>query len=216
MRVQLDPRQWPGRVIPETDLEIDTAVEALCLRANWSDADRAGVRAVVGPWFAEGWSVDALLAAVDNKPDGSRQGSPRNRDQVAHDFLRARLRSWWQGGARRARPPVAGMTLGQWWRVNRRNARLTRPRPRRPLGEAGRQAQEQSREQVRARLRDPVERSRARARRWQEALDGLLVPGQRPPTFEDSRRLLAEIVQVPAHPVCSRCGCRTGVLSQAA
>jgi len=216
MRVQLDPRQWPGRVIPETDVEIDTAVEALCLRANWVDADRAGVRAVVEPWFGAGWSVDALLVAVDGKPDGSRQGSPRNRDQVAHDFLRARLRSWWQGGARRARPPVAGMTLGQWWRVNRRNARLTQPRPRRPLGEAGRLAQEQSRERVRARLRDPVERSRARARRWQEALDALLVPGLRAPTFEDSRKLLAEITPARSHPVCSRCGCRTGVVARAA
>ncbi|MBW4716930.1 hypothetical protein [Saccharothrix obliqua] len=216
MRVQLDPRQWPGRVIPETDDEIDTAVEAFCLRANWADADRAGVRVVMAPWFAEGWSVDALLVAVDSRPDGSRQGSPRNRDQVAHDFLRARLRSWWVGGARRARPPVPGMTLGQWWRVNRRNARLTQPRPRRQPGEAGRLAREESRERVRARLGDPVERSRARARRWQEVLDSLLVPGRRAPTFDDSRRLLAEVVQPPRHPVCSRCGCRTTALPRAA
>ncbi|NUT91611.1 MAG: hypothetical protein HOY78_06215 [Saccharothrix sp.] len=215
MRVQLDPRQWPGRVVPETDDEIDTAVEALCLRASWGDADRALLREVVEPWFAEGWSVDALLAAVDSRPDGTRQGRPRNRDQAAHDFLRVRLWSWWQGGALRARPPVAGMTLGQWWRVNRRNARLTAPRPRRPLGETGEVAREEVRS--RARLRDPVERSRARARRWQEVLDSLLVPGRRPPTFEDSRRLLAEVVvQVPTHPVCSRCGCRTGVLPHAA
>ncbi|GAA0207380.1 hypothetical protein GCM10010492_01130 [Saccharothrix mutabilis subsp. mutabilis] len=215
MRVRLDPRQWPGRVIPETDDEIDTAVEALCLRASWGDADRALLREVVEPWFGEGWSVDALLAAVDSRPDGTRQGRPRNRDQAAHDFLRVRLWSWWQGGARRARPPVAGMTLGQWWRVNRRNARLTAPRPRRPLGESGEQAREEARS--RARLRDPVERSRARAKRWQEVLDSLLVPGQRPPTFEDSRRLLAEVVvRAPAHPVCSRCGCRTGVLPLAA
>lgn len=215
MRVRLDPRQWPGRVIPETDAEIDTAVEALCLRATWPDAHRAAVRRVVEPWFAEGWSVDALLAAVDRRPDGSRQGSPRSRDQVAHDFLRARLRSWWQGGARRARPPVAGMTLGAWWRVNRRNARLTEPRARRPLSAAGSLAREQSRERVRSRLKDPVERSRELARRRQEVLDGLLVPGQRVPTFDDARKLLAD-VRLPAHPVCSRCGCRQGVLPNAA
>jgi hypothetical protein len=170
---------------------------------------------VVEPWFAEGWSVDALLAAVDRRPDGTRQGSPRSRDQVAHDFLRARLRSWWQGGARRARPPVAGMTLGAWWRINRRNARLTEPRARRPLSTAGSLAREQSRERVRARLKDPVERSRELARRRQEVLDGLLVPGQRVPTFDDARKLLAD-VRLPAHPVCSRCGCRQGVLPNAA
>jgi len=215
MRVRLDPRQWPGRVIPETDAEIDTAVEALCLRATWPDAHRAAVRRVVEPWFAEGWSVDALLAAVDRRPDGTRQGSPRSRDQVAHDFLRARLRSWWQGGARRARPPVAGMTLGAWWRINRRNARLTEPRARRPLSAAGSLAREQSRERVRSRLKDPVERSRDLARRRQEVLDGLLVPGQRVPTFDDARKLLVD-VRLPAHPVCSRCGCRQGVLPNAA
>ena len=215
MRVRLDPRQWPGRVIPETDAEIDTAVEALCLRATWPDAHRTAVRRVVEPWFGEGWSVDALLAAVDRRPDGTRQGSPRSRDQVAHDFLRARLRSWWQGGARRARPPVAGMTLGAWWRINRRNARLTEPRPRRPLSTAGTLAREQSRERVRARLQDPVERSRELARRRQEVLDSLLVPGQRVPTFDDARKLLAD-VRLPAHPVCSRCGCRQGVLPNAA
>ncbi|GAA3883844.1 hypothetical protein GCM10022243_55720 [Saccharothrix violaceirubra] len=217
MRVRLDPRQWPGRVVPETEDEIDTAVEAVCLRANWADADRTALRALVRPWFEAGWSVDALLTAADRRPDGTRQGSPKTHDQVAHDFLRARLRSWWEGGARRSRPPVAGMTLGQWWRVNRRNARLNEPRPRRVLGAPGESAREASLDRVRARLRDPVERARERGRRYTEVLDSLLVPGLSPPTFDDSRRLLAEIqVRVPRHPVCSRCGCRPNVLSVAA
>lgn len=205
MRVRLDPRQWPGRVVPETDGEIDTAVEAVCLRANWPDADRLRIRGVLAPWFVEGWSVDALLAAVDVKPDGSRQGRPRGRDQVAHDFLRARLRAWTGLGGDRARPPLAGMTLGQWFRVNRRNARLNEPRAARSLGAAGEQAREQSKAHVRARLRDPVERSRERSRRWQEVLDSLLVPGLPAPTFEDSRKLLVD--RWVAQPqVCAHCG----------
>jgi len=205
MRVRLDPRQWPGRVVPDTDDEIDTAVEAVCLRANWPDADRSRVRGALVPWFAEEWCVDAVLAAVDVKPDGSRQGRPKDRDQVAHDFLRARLRAWTGLGGDRARPPLAGMTLGQWFRVNRRNARLNEPRPAKALSEAGEQAREQSKAQVRARLRDPVERSRERARRWREALDALLVPGLPVPTFDDSRKLLVDR-WMPKPQVCAHCG----------
>ncbi|MEU5694936.1 hypothetical protein [Actinosynnema sp. NPDC020468] len=188
---------------------MDTAVESLCRRASWGDADRSSVRALLAPWFAEGWTVDAVLLAVDKRPDGVRQGAPKTRDQVAHDFLRARLRSWWEGGARRARPPVPGMTLGQWWRVNRRNAHLNQPRPRRPLPPAGERAVAASRARVRERLKDPVERARARSRRHQEVLDSLLVPGQRPPTFDDATKLLATLrTPLPLHPVCAHCGCR--------
>ncbi|GAA2667251.1 MULTISPECIES: hypothetical protein [Actinosynnema] len=215
MRVHLDPRQWPGRVVPETEHEIDTAVEALCLRANWADADRAGVRAVLVPWFGDGWCVDAVLTAVDRRPDGARQGAPRHRDQVAHDFLRARLRSWWPSGQQRSKPPVEGMSLGAWWRVNRRNARLNAPRRVPHLTEEGVRAREEAGERLRDRFRDPVERARARGRRNREALDALLVPGLAVPTFADSNRLLADI-RVPAHPVCQRCGCRTVVYEQAA
>lgn len=205
MRVRLDPRQWPGRVVPETDDEIDTAVEAVCLRANWPDADRLRIRGALAPWFAEGWSADALLTAIDVKPDGSRQGRPRGRDQIAHDFLRTRLRAWTGVGGERARPPLAGMTLGQWFRVNRRNARLNAPRASAPLGAAGERAREESRAQLKAHLRDPVERSRERSRRWQEVLDSLLVPGQPVPTFADSRKLLVDRL-VPRIQVCAHCG----------
>ena len=214
MRVRLDPRQWPGRVIPETDSEIDTAVEAVCLRASWTDADRRLAREVLEPWFRDGWPVDAVLTAVDHRPDGSWQGRPRGRDQEAHEFLRARLRTWSGAGGQRAKPPVPGVPLGQWWRVNRRNARLTERRAPVPLGPAGEQAREETMARARAHLADPVERSRAKARRWREALDTLLVPGKATPTFEDSRRLLVD--RVVPRTVCAHCGSGQVVIRRAA
>ena len=41
--MQIDPRRWPGRVVPSTDADVDIAVESLCVRASWTDADRRWV-----------------------------------------------------------------------------------------------------------------------------------------------------------------------------
>jgi hypothetical protein len=183
------------------------------MRASWADADRAQVRAVLVPWFAAGWPVDAVLAATDTRPDGSRQGRPRSRAQEAHEFLRARLRAW-SGSGSIARPPVAGVPLGQWWRVNRRNAQLHSRRSGAALGASGEAARSASLAAARAHLHDPVERSRARGRRWREVLDSLLVPGATAPTFEDSRRLLVD--RVIERPVCAHCGHGEVVVRRAA
>ena len=200
--MQIDPSRWPGRVVPSTDADVDIAVESLCTRASWPDADRRWVRRLLEPWFKAGWSVDALLVAVDTRPDGTRQGRPRSRAQVAHEFLRARLMVWTADGARLARPPLAGMSLGEWFRVNRRNAALHAPRSRSALTTEGERARAESR--ALAHRRDPVERSREKGRRRQEVLDSLLVPGQEAPSFADSWRLVAELV--PVQRVCSACG----------
>ncbi len=125
---------------------------------------------------------------MDQRPDGSRQGRPRGRDQEAHEFLRARLRAWSGADGRRSK----------------RNARLHEPRQAAPLGPEGEQAREESLARARAHLTDPVERSREKARRWREALDTLLVPGKAAPTFEDSRRLLVD--RVVPRTVCPHCG----------
>lgn len=200
--MQIDPRRWPGRVVPTTDADVDIAVESLCARASWPDADRRWVRRTLEPWFKAGWSVDAVLVAVDTKPDGTRQGRPRSRAQVAHEFLRARMMVWIADGARLARPPLAGMSLGEWFRVNRRNALVNLKRSGAALTSEGERARAESR--ALAHRRDPVERSREKGRRRVEALDSLLVPGQETPSFADSWRLVAELIPVPR--VCTACG----------
>ncbi|MDX8053930.1 hypothetical protein SK571_31560 [Lentzea sp. BCCO 10_0798] len=200
--MQIEPNRWPGRVVPSTGSDVDVAVESLCVRASWADADRRWVRRLLEPWFRAGWSVDALLVAIDKKPDGTSQGRPRSRAQVAHEFLRARLRTWTADGAGLAKPPLTGVSLGEWYRVNRRNAALNAPRRGVGLTSQGRQAQAETR--ALAHRRDPVERSREKGRRRQEVLDSLLVPGQEVPSFADSWRLVAELI--PVQRVCSACG----------
>ncbi len=200
--MQIEPRRWPGRVVPTTDADVATAVESLCARASWPDADRKWIRRTLEPWFAAGWSVDAVLVAVDTHPDGTRQGRPRSRAQVAHEFLRARMRAWTGDGARLARPPLPGVSLGEWFRVNRRNALLNSPRRAQGLGAEGERARAESR--ALAHRRDPVERSREKGRRRQEVLDSLLVPGVEAPSFAESWRLVADLI--PNQRVCSACG----------
>lgn len=200
--MQIDPRRWPGRVVPTTDADVDIAVESLVTRASWPDADRRWVRRTLEPWFKVGWCVDALLVAIDKRPDGTRQGRPRSRSQVAHEFLRARMMVWMSDGARFADPPLAGMSLGEWFRVNRRNSLLHARRSGSALTPEGERAKAESR--ALAHRRDPVERSREKARRRTEALDSLLVPGQEAPSFADSWRLVAELIPVPR--VCTACG----------
>ncbi|MEU5692819.1 hypothetical protein [Actinosynnema sp. NPDC020468] len=204
MHATIDPRQWPGRVVPETDAQVAAAVESLCLRAQWATANRARVAAVVGRWFDRGWCVDAVLRAVDLTPSGTLQRRKGDR-QEAHLFLRDRLRFWFaDDGADSAteplRPPVQGMTFAQWWDISRRNERTNRVRRRAPLTAEGEKARAEARATVRTNDRDAIATARTRGRLRQDALDSLLPAGTPPPTFEDSHR------PAPPRPVDRRVG----------
>lgn len=184
--------RWPGRVVPETDEEITQAVTSLCERAGWRDADLDQVTTVLSGWFAAGWCVDAIVAALDHTPRRERQPPRQSRESV-HDYLRTRLRSWFDddaaGPTERLAPPVPGMSLGRWWHLNQRRRSIEAPRGAAPrLSEAGRQAWEQARRTARSRRRDPLQRVRESNRRIQNALDSLLPPGVAPPPPTDTRR----------------------------
>ncbi|ONI91816.1 hypothetical protein ALI22I_06960 [Saccharothrix sp. ALI-22-I] len=184
----IHPQHWPGRVVPSSDQDVVTAVESLCLRAGWPGADRRELGQVLSPWFEAGWCVDAVLRAVDLTPSGTLQTEWRETDEP-HEFLQKRLRAWFDdgdtaaGSTDRAAPPVAGMSLGRWWRIHRRTAETAAPRVRGPLGEAGQRAREQTTARARTFRRDPVDAVRERQRRREEALDSLLPEATRPPTF---------------------------------
>lgn len=192
MFATIDPRQWPGRVIPETDVEIATAVESLCLRAQWADADRGAVAAVVRRWFDRGWCVDAVLRAVELTPDGKLQKRKSDK-QEPHIFLKDRLRFWFADDGDSAtdplKPPLSGMPFAQWWAINRRNERINQQRRRKPLSAEGEKAREAARVHARGSGRDAIAMARAKGQRQQDALDALVLPGMTPPTFEESRRL---------------------------
>jgi hypothetical protein len=195
MYATFKPKDWPGRVVPETEVHIATAVEALCERAQWHDADRAEITAVVLRWFDRGWCVDAILRAVDLKPDGRLQ-KRKSAKHEPHLFLRDRLRFWFSdadGEADSATdplpPPVQGMSFAVWWAINRRNERANRQRRRRSrLGDEGEQARRQAFEFTRGLRRDSIATARDKGRRQAEALDGLLPEGATQHPVERSRR----------------------------
>ncbi|WP_158854875.1 hypothetical protein [Saccharothrix deserti] len=188
----IHPQHWPGRVVPSSEQDVETAIESLCLRAGWPRADRRELRQVLSPWFEAGWCVDAVLRAVDPTPSGTLRLDRRETDEP-HELLQKRLRAWLDDSgtaADRAAPPLPGMTLGRWWRIHRRNAETAAPRARGPLSEAGQQAREQTTAQARAFRRNPVDAVRQRQHRREEALDSLAPQGTRPPTSEDTRHPL--------------------------
>ncbi|QFZ17880.1 hypothetical protein [Saccharothrix syringae] len=188
MHATIDPRQWPGRVVPESDAEVAAAVASLCLRAQWPDADRAGVTSVLRRWFDRGWCVDAVLRAVDLTPDGRLQRRKSDR-QAPHAFLKDRLRWWFadhdgDSATDPLPPPVPGMTMERWWAISRRNERVNRPREHRPLGAEGRRARQDVRARARGSGRDAVAMARAKGRQRQDVLDDLLIPGAEPVQVE--------------------------------
>jgi len=180
--------------VPETEAHISAAVESLCLRAEWNNADRGKITTVVLRWFDRGWCVDAILRAVDLTPDGKLQRRKRDK-QEPHYFLKDSLRLWFAdddsaSATEPLPPPVSGMPFAKWWAINRRNERINRRRRRKPLGAEGEHAQRTAREFVRGLRRDSIAIAREKGRRREQALDSLLLDGMTVPSAEESRQLV--------------------------
>ena len=192
--VRIDPRQWPGRVVPVVDSEVNTAIESICLRAQWPDADHDELANVLHDWFDAGWCVDAILWAVDQTPAGERQRRRSSR-QAPHLFLKNRLRNWFADSGNAANmndrvdPPFTGTSFGEWYRINRRNELTNRPRKTSSLTSEGQQARERARTTARTSRRNPIANARARGMQRDQALDSLLVPDKPAPQIEPYRRV---------------------------
>jgi hypothetical protein len=180
--------------MPASNSEISTAIESICLRAQWPDADHHELANVLHDWFDAGWCVDAILWAVDQTPEGQRQRKRSSR-QEPHLFLKNRLRNWFvdSGDAAsmndRIDPPFKGISFGEWWRINRRNELTNRPRETRSLTDEGEQAREQAKATARTSGRDSIARARARGIQRTQALDSLLVSEKPVPQIEAYRRV---------------------------
>lgn len=170
------PHQWPGNVIPTSE-NAEQASRSLFYRAGWRDPLTPEVARLLQRWYDSGWCVDALLAALDRRPDNSRQLPRGPHEDVGH-FLQSRLRAWFTDHAdserdARLAPPRPGLTIEAWLRINREQQRRSGTRARRPLGERGQRAREYAREQARRRRRDPLERGRDKDERISRALGAL-------------------------------------------
>lgn len=176
-------REWPGRAIPVTPEQVDEAIRALFARANWKDPITKDVVRELQKWFDADWCVDAILVALDYRPDQSRQAHRGGRDLDLASYLRNRLAAWFNdkdsadSSTTRLPPPRPGMSLEVWLRVNQRNRCTSQPRQQPKLGEEGEQARQYVRDFAASRRRDPVARNREKDAAVRAAMDRLLPPG---------------------------------------
>ena len=195
-------RQWPGRVIPATEEETQAAITALFARAGWNEPITDEVVDELQKWFDTDWCVDAILVALDRKPDNTTQRPRGGREQDLAKYLRNRLAVWFNNrddatdATTRLPPPRPGMNMGTWWRINQRNRYTNQPRRPRPLGRDGEQARQHARERAGSRRRDPIERNRESDARLRAAMDQLLPPGA---TAADADPLV-QLDDTPIHP----------------
>lgn len=194
-------RDWPVRVIPATPDETEAAIKALFARTAWTDPISADIVQELRKWFDAGWCVDAILVALDRKPDNSRQIPRGNRDHDLAKYLRKRLAAWFDDDdvastSARMTPPRPGMSMSVWWQLHLRNQAANRHQRPQKLGRAGEHARQQARGIAASRRRDPVTRNREKDASLSAAMDRLLPAGV---TAEDSAPL-AELGVVSSHP----------------
>ncbi|EQD85620.1 hypothetical protein A8924_4370 [Saccharopolyspora erythraea NRRL 2338] len=174
-------RDWPVNVIPRNSGDVAAAVELLCRRVQWTDANRGVLERLLEPWFAEGWHVQALLHALDHRPDGSAQNR-RGKDETADEFVRNRLRYWFDESPQaetahsKLPPPKPGLEFGRYLALAQERQRREAPRQAARLTERGERARARARGIARSRV-DPVQRGREQAERMRTAMDSLLPPG---------------------------------------
>ncbi|MCU1684191.1 MAG: hypothetical protein JWQ81_4930 [Amycolatopsis sp.] len=214
--VRVQDQAWPGNVLPEEDHEFEQAMKSLLVRAHWLDAPTREIRTELRKWFEAGYSVDAILVALDRTPANVRQ-RPRDKNEDLHRYLRSRLRAWYEDDPDAllgtvVRPPRPGMSMRQWWTIARRNEQRSAVRKTAPvLTEAGRKAREQALEQSRSKRRDPVSDAREKDRTNRAALDSLLLPGAPVPPIPAAPALLPPTGRTAGRMVAAYAGSRAAI-----
>jgi hypothetical protein len=176
-------REWPGRVVPAGPGETEAAIRSLFARASWFDPISGEVIQELRKWFDAEWCVDAILIALDHRPDNSRQVPRGARDQDLARYLRNRLTAWFNdndsadSSSVRLAPPRPGMTMATWWRVSQRNRENSGVRRPQQLGPAGERARQQARALAASKRPDRVTRVREKDAVLRAAMDRLLPPG---------------------------------------
>ena len=202
-------QQWPSRVVPTTPEEMRQAVLSVFARAHWSDpVDRAVVREL-SDWFEAGWCVEAIVVALDRKPDDSRQ-RPRGKLDLL-TFLRRTLGAWYDDGhdaisaTTRLDPPRRGQSMESWLRADAAARTATAKRTWQPLSERGEAARRAAMDFARSRRPDPVERIRETEARVLAAMERLGPPGEPVPLAAPARR------DQPVQREAEYAGCRSVV-----
>jgi hypothetical protein len=172
--------QWPMNVIPDGEDQIDQAIGALATQAEWREPITPQVRQELIDWFEHGWSAQALLIALDRRPDNVIQRRRGTREEL-HDYIQRRMRFWFDDSpdadsvSARLQPPRQGQSLEHWLAVRQRNNHTSAPRVFRPLSERGQQARQRALASARGKLTkaDRVARARTSDAKRQAAMDSL-------------------------------------------
>lgn len=152
------------------------ASRSLLYRAGWNEPLTTEAAATLQRWYDANWCVDALLVALERKPDNTKQG-PRGSKEL-HRYLENRLQAWFDDDAdlerdARLAPPRSGYDMQTWRSINTEHARRSGTRPAQRLGEKGKQAREEARAQASKPQRDLLAEVHSEDDRMTRALDSL-------------------------------------------
>ncbi|MFJ8963314.1 hypothetical protein ACIRG5_28405 [Lentzea sp. NPDC102401] len=95
-------REWPGKVVPTNETQIQAAVLTLISRTLWPGSEHAALIKELTPLYKQGWCNDAIIRAMEFNPDGERTrpwhtgtGDGKYNGALTK-YLQSRLRIWRQ------------------------------------------------------------------------------------------------------------------------
>lgn len=181
--VNLKAGSWATTVIPETEHERAKSTGLLFQHAGWAaktltPSEAEAVNRELGFWYDAGYCPDALLIALDQRPDKVRQ-KPRRKNESLPDYLRSRLKAWYSDDPDASltdvrEPPRRGVTPQHFYNQRKAYAQAQGLyERRRPLSRRGNTARQEVKAVAAAHRTSPLERMRRATERRVEALASL-------------------------------------------